>query len=693
MVRAVTASLREQLADIATRCDNPIKESADQWSARCPAHNDRSPSLRIGAGENGRPLVQCLTGCDYADVRAALIDRGVSASLLGPAPTTGAKRSSTAKPKARTQAKPLPSEEDVAGWHERLMKSPDLKSNRSYLRESRGLKKATLRRYQIGYERGRYVIPVRDEAGALVNLRRYDPKAAQAKMMNLSGHGENRLFPLEVLADADPSEPVLVVEGEWDALLAGQHGLIAVTGTGGASNVPKDLSALTDRSVYVLYDCDQSGREGAVKMATALLGVAKEAFVVDLGLGNEGEDVTDWFVRFKRTAEDLRALMDRARPFAGEGVGEDPEWDEVLGLVRAEFLADRDDDRHHLDDLHDDDGIAALEPVEYVVKDWVPRKHYTVIYGEPGIGKTLALLGMSRAARRGTRWQDNATKQGAVLYYQGEGLEQFQGRIHAWDTRYPLRNDQRMAPWGATDRVVALSTPEGVAAVVMTLRRFAVQSGEQVALVVIDPLVEYMAGDENGEGMQNVTCGLRALAKVANVAVVVGHHSNASGLRERGTMHLRMRAGSFARMERVDETSKQIGLLQEKHRFGPKYALVLEMRESAEDVILEWTDAMLADDYVAKRAGAEQKRTTERQRRKSEAARGDRQEAILDYLRDQANEGETSLTQGAVSKAVGGNHTAFKEALTALAAEGLVTVQERGVGRPNLVSLTERGAS
>ena len=47
------------------------------WMARCPAHDDKSPSLAISAGANGKVLVRCHAGCDQSDVIAALIKRGL----------------------------------------------------------------------------------------------------------------------------------------------------------------------------------------------------------------------------------------------------------------------------------------------------------------------------------------------------------------------------------------------------------------------------------------------------------------------------------------------------------------------------------------------------------------------------------------------------------------------------------------
>src|SRR6266852_133068 len=48
------------------------------WSCRCPAHDDRSPSLSLRDGNRG-VFVHCWAGCDPRDVLAALRLRGLIA--------------------------------------------------------------------------------------------------------------------------------------------------------------------------------------------------------------------------------------------------------------------------------------------------------------------------------------------------------------------------------------------------------------------------------------------------------------------------------------------------------------------------------------------------------------------------------------------------------------------------------------
>lgn len=53
---------------ILSRLQTVRKRSANQWSARCPAHDDKGPSLSIRELDDGRILLHCFAGCDVADV-------------------------------------------------------------------------------------------------------------------------------------------------------------------------------------------------------------------------------------------------------------------------------------------------------------------------------------------------------------------------------------------------------------------------------------------------------------------------------------------------------------------------------------------------------------------------------------------------------------------------------------------------
>jgi putative DNA primase/helicase len=57
------------------------------WLAKCPAHDDRSPSLSLADGDGGKLLVKCFAGCDARAVLAALRQRDLlngSATVSAP---------------------------------------------------------------------------------------------------------------------------------------------------------------------------------------------------------------------------------------------------------------------------------------------------------------------------------------------------------------------------------------------------------------------------------------------------------------------------------------------------------------------------------------------------------------------------------------------------------------------------------
>jgi hypothetical protein len=55
-----------------SRLDKVRKTGAGRWIARCPAHDDKSPSLAIRELDDGRVLIHCFSGCAAADVLNAI---------------------------------------------------------------------------------------------------------------------------------------------------------------------------------------------------------------------------------------------------------------------------------------------------------------------------------------------------------------------------------------------------------------------------------------------------------------------------------------------------------------------------------------------------------------------------------------------------------------------------------------------
>lgn len=67
--------------DVVDRLEHCRQVSPDSWIARCPAHEDRSPSLTVKDAGGGRTLIHCFAGCGALDVLDAL---GLEWSALFP---------------------------------------------------------------------------------------------------------------------------------------------------------------------------------------------------------------------------------------------------------------------------------------------------------------------------------------------------------------------------------------------------------------------------------------------------------------------------------------------------------------------------------------------------------------------------------------------------------------------------------
>jgi putative DNA primase/helicase len=58
------------------------RRGSSGWTARCPAHDDRNPSLSIREASNGKILVRCHAGCGQAHVINVLRDPGLRQEYL-----------------------------------------------------------------------------------------------------------------------------------------------------------------------------------------------------------------------------------------------------------------------------------------------------------------------------------------------------------------------------------------------------------------------------------------------------------------------------------------------------------------------------------------------------------------------------------------------------------------------------------
>lgn len=81
------------------------------WLCRCPAHDDRTPSLSVATGRGGRLLLTCFAGCEATDILAELRRRGILESRKPEKVAPQVVAAPSAPKRSTTTAPPDPAEE------------------------------------------------------------------------------------------------------------------------------------------------------------------------------------------------------------------------------------------------------------------------------------------------------------------------------------------------------------------------------------------------------------------------------------------------------------------------------------------------------------------------------------------------------------------------------------------------------
>lgn len=298
----------EQLDKLSPYINGGRPDSRGEVEMYCPLHNDsrRSASVNVKMG-----VWYCHAGCGGGSLRHLIDaeDTWVSAE--------GRVSSSLAAPRRSLRLLRQPSARQIHRWHRRLMNSEEAQT---IMEERRGLNGWALHKARIGYDGHHFKIPVFSPEGKLWNVRTWDPdpKDERRKIWSVRGMGRARLFPAALLETAIlPHDTVLICEGEWDALLAIQHGFRAISRTDGAGKPWHEEwnVAFTGLRVYMCHDLDKAGLDSDQITAAALEGVADEVWRCSLPFEyheKHGADLTDFVLEQADPVEGIGSLLQGA---------------------------------------------------------------------------------------------------------------------------------------------------------------------------------------------------------------------------------------------------------------------------------------------------------------------------------------------------------------------------------------------
>lgn len=220
------------LSSLLSRLQN-VKKSGNGWIARCPAHDDRVPSLSLFWGRDGRLHAHCHIGCKLSEILAA----------------TGLENVEIVSKKIQhIPQDPVPVE-NVHDLHEKCKRNLACSLGELYLRKRR-IPSDFSERYGLGYcpadegfrwsPRGRVTFPHTTPTGKLVNLYGRSVEFTEEvprKYRHDHLPGDKAIFNAPAIARArETGEALYVCEGPVDALAimaSGRPNAVAIFGVYG----------------------------------------------------------------------------------------------------------------------------------------------------------------------------------------------------------------------------------------------------------------------------------------------------------------------------------------------------------------------------------------------------------------------------------------------------------------------------
>lgn len=328
-----------------------VKPVSGGYAALCPAHDDRTASLSVRTGADGRALLRCHAGCESADIVKSL---GLTMSDL------------------------------FVG---------EVKATNGNGADPRAV-----------HDRGKLVqtYDYTDANGEqLYQVCRYEPKGfAQRRKIDgkwLYGLGDvsRVLYRLpQVIEAVALKKDIFLVEGEKDADLLAEMGYVATTNPMGAGKWrPEYTRILAGASVVIIPDNDEPGQSHAESVARELLAAGAIVKIVKLpGLPPKG-DVSDYIESDDNSMDQFWSIISSTPRWSPPGAPRQNVW--------------------RLAELWDNDAVMRPPPPVVPRLAWSGRS--TLLAAREKSGKSTLVGYVTAQVTRGATFLDEPCEKGNVL--------------------------------------------------------------------------------------------------------------------------------------------------------------------------------------------------------------------------------------------------------------------------------------
>ena len=516
-----------------------------QWVASCPVpshgkgNGDKNPSLSVHIDDEGKPLFHCHGGCSQESVFQTIRDMHLLPEL-------------EERPDPLANIKPMPKVEFQQEWQ--------------YQDEDR-VTVFVKHRMRVG------------ETGKTYRLYKIDQSGKRYPTL-----GDARIVPYKLpeLLDAKTAGRIIyLAEGEKavDALMS--LGVAATTSHSGAGNwPPENTEYFAGANVVILPDNDLSGWAYAQRAAAAILPIAKNLKVVDLGLQGQGDDAFEFIeagggraelaalvkAAPKINTEDDVTIPERLQAIKETAPSDVPSPQPLVEDIAKEFAPEPKPQQEapppkpaktikieHWDAIED-------EPVEWLIDGVLVAGSFSALYGPPGSFKSFMALDIAEAIAAGRSWMGREVKQtGAVLMLCGEGFGGVGARIKAIKIHHQTEDG---APIYVVRHQLNLrSSQEDFNALMLAVVTLVEETGVEFKLAIVDTLARaFGGGNENDSGeMMGFVVSMGKIQEFLKCALMVLHHSGKNAaLGMRGSSSLLGAVDSELELLRFEDQMKGI---------------------------------------------------------------------------------------------------------------------------------------
>jgi hypothetical protein len=473
------------------------KRNGKGWHARCPAHDDRHPSLSIVEGDDGRVLVHCHAGCTpQAIVKAVNLNM---ADLMPP------------------KVGPPPQKKTPAGRPRRKTSTPTV-----YTTANDAITELE-RKYGQGSAIWRYDDAEGQLVGVVVRWDKPDGRKDIRPVSRIPGAdggwiiggmpAPRPLYQLPDLLKAPAGSRIYITEGEKAADAARDVDLIATTSAHGSKSAAKtDWSPMAGHEVVILPDADDAG-ERYVDDVVGLLAkltptpTIKVVRLPDLPFG-DGDDIADFVVIRGGDAQAIKAEVEALADNAEAVVPASPLRNHAPRLIR----------------------MSDVEPadIRWLWPGRIPLGRLTLLVGRPGDGKSFLTAYLAANVSRGRDWIDGSTcPRGSVVLCSAEDdpADTIAPRLIAHDTdrQHVHLLAGVMSREDGGEEVERVFTLADLSTLRQTLEKLT-----DCKLIVVDPIGSYLGGRTDAHRDNEVRSVLAPVCHLAaqfDAAVVVVAHT------------------------------------------------------------------------------------------------------------------------------------------------------------------------